>query len=302
MDAIFTDIFPVLLIALFGYLLKAAGIMKINHGDFLLRLVFYVTLPSLIMVSFSKITLTVQFAYLPLITTCIISIMYLISSMTGRWLKLPGRRMGVFIIGTMILNIGFLLPFVRAAYGEEGLSRLLVFDFMNGILAFTWVYYIACKHGKNAYDRWTMLKKFLSAIPIWAIIISITLNLSQVILPKVIYNTFQLAGDTTIPLIMFSLGAYFSPRLIFPRAIVMALLIRMVLGLFLGFLFSELFDISGLTRMIVLLGSSAPIGFNSITFASLEDLDKEFAASLVSSAIVIGIIYVPLFILFNTPY
>jgi len=53
-----------------------------------------------------------------------------------------------------------------------------------------------------------------------------------------------------------------------------------------------------LTRMIVLLGSSAPIGFNTITFASMEELDKEFAASLVSASIVTGIIYVPLFIFF----
>jgi predicted permease len=200
------------------------------------------------------------------------------------------------IIGTMILNIGFLLPFVAAAYGEEGLTRILVFDFMNGVLAFTWVYYIACKHGRNSYDRRTLLRKFLVAVPVWAIIISIGLNLGSVRLPPVLLNTFQLAGDTTIPLIMISLGAYFTPRLVLPRAIVVAILIRMVLGLLLGYFFVEIFNLSGLTRTIVLLGSSAPIGFNTITFSSLEDLDKEFAASLVSTAIAIGIIYVPLFI------
>jgi predicted permease len=299
MTILFNDIFPVILIAFFGYLLKAAGIMKIQHGDFLLRLVFYITLPSLVMVSFSKISLTLQFAYLPLITVSIIVIMYLVSSTAGRFLRLPAPRLGVMIIGTMILNIGFLLPFVAAAYGEEGLTRILVFDFMNGVLAFTWVYYIACKHGNNSYDRKTLLQKFLFAVPVWAIILSIGLNLGNVGLPPVLFNTFKLAGDTTIPLIMISLGAYFTPRLIFPRAILFAILIRMVLGLILGFAFVEIFNLSGLTRLIVLLGSSAPIGFNTITFASLENLDKEFAASLVSSAIVIGIVYVPLFILLS---
>ena len=299
MATLFNDIFPVILIAFFGYLLKVVGIMKIHHGDFLLRLVFYITLPSLILVSFSKISLTPQFAFLPLITVLIIVTMYLVSSTAGRLLRLPVSSMGVMIIGTMILNIGFLLPFVDAAYGEEGLTRILVFDFMNGVLAFTWVYYIACKHGRHSYDRRTLLRKFLFAVPVWAIIISIGLNLGNVDLPSVLFNTFQLAGDTTIPLIMISLGAYFTPRLVLPRAILMAILIRMALGLLLGFAFVEIFNISGLTRTLVLLGSSAPIGFNTITFASLEDLDKDFAASLVSTAIVIGIIYVPLFIFFS---
>ncbi len=272
--------------------------MKVEHGDFLLLLVFYVTLPALIVVSFSKITLTMQFAYLPIITVSIIVLMYVLSSLLGQALKLPDARLGVIIIGTMILNNGFLLPFVVAAYGDEGLTRLLVFDFMNGFLAFTWVYFIACKYGKNGLNRKTLIRKFLASPPIWAIIISIILNLSQVHLPQVLYNTFKLAGDTTVPLIMLSLGAYFTPRLIYPKAIFTGIIIRMVIGLVIGFMLSELFNLTGLTRTIVLLGSSAPIGFNTITFASLEDLDREFAASLVSTAIVIGIIYVPLFIFF----
>ena len=272
--------------------------MKVEHGDFLLRLVFYVTLPALILVSFSKISLTMQYAYLPLITVSLIFIMYVLSSILGKSLKLPGPRLGVFIIGTMILNNGFLLPFVVAAYGDEGLTRLLVFDFMNGILAFTWVYFIACKYGRNHYNRKTLARKFLASVPIWAIIISITLNVRQVQLPQVLYNTFELAGNTTIPLIMLSLGAYFTPKLVYPKGIFIAILLRMLIGLIIGFAFSEIFGLSGLTRMIVLLGSSAPIGFNTITFASMEELDKEFAASLVSASIVTGIIYVPLFIFF----
>ena len=296
MTALFVDIFPIILIALIGYLLKIFRIMKVEHGDFLLRLVFYVTLPALILVSFSKITLTLQYAFLPVIAVSIIVAMYLLAKLTGKALKISNPTLGALIVGTMILNNGFLIPFIVAAYGDEGLTRLLVFDFMNGILAFTWVYYIACKYGKNSYDRKTLFRKFLAAPPIYAIILSIILNLTDTHLPQILLQTSKIAGDTTVPLIMLSLGAFFTPRLVVPRAVFSGIVIRMVIGLLLGYIFSEVFGLSGLTRIIVLLGSSAPIGFNTITFASLENLDKEFAASLVSTAILIGIIYVPLFI------
>lgn len=298
MTALFTDTFPIILIAFIGYLLKVFKVLRAEQGDLLLRLVFYVSLPALILMSFSEITLTMQYAYLPFITASIIASMFGLSYLIGKTLKLPGPRLGVFIIGTMILNNGFLLPFVIAAYGDEGLTRLLIFDFMNALLAFTWVYFIACKYGGNSHDRKTLFRKFLYSPPIWAIVISIIMNLTQVKAPAVLLNTFQLAGDTTVPLIMLSLGVYFTPRLVYPRGIIAGIIIRMCVGLLIGYGLSEIFGLTGLTRLIVLLGSSAPIGFNTITFASMENLDREFAASLVSTAIVTGIIYVPLFIYF----
>ncbi len=53
-----------------------------------------------------------------------------------------------------------------------------------------------------------------------------------------------------------------------------------------GLLFIRCFNLEGLNAQIVLLASIAPIGFNSITFAELENLDSEFAARQVSAAII----------------
>jgi predicted permease len=242
--------------------------------------------------------MTMEFVYLPVIAVCIIAIMYVLSFLAGRAFKLPSPTMGVLIVGTMILNNGFLYPFIIAAYGDEGLARILTLDVLNGFLAFTWVYYLACRYGSNSSNRKVLIKKFLSSPPIWAIIISIILNVTGRQIPPVISGTFEILGDLTIPLIMLALGIYFTPKLIRPLPIFTGIAIRMLIGLLLGFAFAEIFGLTGLTRNIVLLGASAPIGFNTLTFASLEDLDKEFAASLLSFSIVIGMIYVPLFIIF----
>jgi len=70
----------------------------------------------------------------------------------------------------------------------------------------------------------------------------------------------------------------------------------MGIGFVLGYSLALLFGLDGLERTIVIIGSSAPVGYNNLTFASMENLDKEFAASLVSIAMLIGVILVPLLI------
>lgn len=290
---------PAILVALAGFLLKQSGIFTRENGDFLLLLVFYVSLPAMIFDSFLNITLDLKFIYLPMITVCVITSMYFISLLATRLLKLPRQTAGTFIIGTMILNNGFLFPFIYAMYGDEGMARILLFDFMNGFLAFSWVYFIACRYGDKEKNRKVLIRKLLISPPAWSIIISISMNLLSLKLPVMLANTFEILGEMTIPMIMLALGIYFSPRLIRPLPALAAIFIRMVIGFAIGYAFSEALSLDGLTRTVVLLGSSAPIGFNTLTFASLEKLDKDFAASLLSFAILAGIIYVSLFLIFT---
>ncbi len=161
MQDVLMKILPILVIAVFGYILRILKVLKTEHGDVLLKLVYFVSLPALILTSVPYINLDAQFALLPISSALIITLIYFIASFFGRKLKLERKTLGVFLVGSMILNNGFMIPFIVAAYGAEGLGRLLIFDLSNGILAFTWVYYLACKHGDRNNDRKTMIKKFV---------------------------------------------------------------------------------------------------------------------------------------------
>lgn len=297
MNDIFLKIVPVILIFILGYALKRLNILKKGDGDLFLKLVFYITLPALITLSIIKIELQPDFIYLPVAAVLIIFVISSIAFLVGKWLKLPKSTFGTFIIGSTIMNTGFALPFFIAAYGGEGLARISLFDFGNGLLTFTFVYYLACKYGINGASQKTMAKKLFVLPPIWALLIAITLNLTSVSIPS-LGNTFlQLIGGLTIPLIMLALGVYFSPKLIKAIPVFFATFIRMVGGLAVGFIMVQLFDLDGLNRLIVLVGAAAPVGYNTLTFSSLENLDKEFAANLVSFSILIGIIFLPILIL-----
>ena len=70
----------------------------------------------------------------------------------------------------------------------------------------------------------------------------------------------------------------------------------MLFGFLAGLLIIQLFDLQGIEKVITIVGTSTPVGFNTLTFSSLENLDKEFAAGLLSYSILIGIFSVQLII------
>jgi predicted permease len=78
----------------------------------------------------------------------------------------------------------------------------------------------------------------------------------------------------------------------------LAVLIRVGIGFSLGFLFVYLLDLKGLSRTVVLILSSAPSGINTLVFSSMEELDNELAASIVSYSVFVGMFLVPLLLQF----
>lgn len=299
MESLAYKIIPVILIFVLGFILKLFGVLKQEHGDVFMRVVFYLSLPALVILSLTKIELTAEFAWLPFISFTIIMIQFLVSYLIGKIMKLDRKTHGVLLIGTMIMNIGFALPFIIASYGDEGLAMLSMFDFSNAVLAFTLVYYLACRYGESGNSSKLLFKKFLLAPPIWALVGGIILNLTHTKIPPVPAHLFQILGDLTIPLIMIALGIFFNLRLIKPGPVFIGIAIRMVLGFAIGFGFCYFLELEGLMRSIILIGASAPVGFNSIIFASMEKLDKEYAASMVSFGILAGLVVIPLIIYFS---
>lgn len=298
MNDILVKLLPVILIFALGYFLKCIKVFKKEDADLFLKVVFYIASPALIILSITKIILQLNFILLPVSAALIVFFTSALSFWIGKLLKLQKTTFGTFIVGTTIMNLGFISPFIIAAYGQEGLARLSLFDFANGLLSFTFVYFIACKFSPKNDGRKTIIKKFIASPPIWALFIAIILNFAKIEIPIIVDTYLQQLGNLTVPLIMLSLGIYFNPKFVKNISVFSAVFIRMLIGLIFGFILVKLFNFQGLNRSIVLIASAAPVGYNTLTFSSLENLDKEFAVSIVSCSILIGIILIPVLIFF----
>lgn len=296
MSAFFLKVIPIILAFFFGILIKQLKLMKKEDAGIILKLVLAATLPALTLLSILKVQLNIDLIYLPFTAQAVVFMVYGIAFWVGKRLKLPQTTFGSFIVGCMIMNTGFSLPFFMAAFGTEGFARASLFDIGNSFLIFTFVYYNAIKYGENGHQDKIDWVKFIKLPPLWGLVIGFTIRLFNYQVPEIGMNFLNLVGLPTIPLIMIALGLIFEPKLDRLGSVLTAIFIRMGIGLFLGWGLTYILGLHGMTRTIIIASSSTPIGFNTLIFANLENMDKEFAASMVSISILIALAYLPLII------
>ncbi len=288
------NISPIIILALIGFVLKKINFFNTSHADLFLKIVFYIAIPGLIFSSFDQMVLDFKLITLPFVAAFILLFNLGLSYLLGLKLKLKRTTLGTFVLGASIMNTGFLFPFVLTIFGKDGISRLIMFDLGNVILVITLLYYFSCKMGANDYSSKNVLIKFTTSTPLIALMIAFTLNLTNLHLPDFLLALSKTTGNLVIPLIMFALGIYFKPKIIHFKVSTIVIFIRMMIGFLVGLLIVNIFNLQDLEKTITLVGTSAPVGFNTLTFSSLENLDKELAASVLSYSILIGIFTVPM--------
>lgn len=289
-------VLPLILIFLLGVLLKQLRVFEQGDAHRLLKLFFYVSLPALILRSIPGLEMSGALILLPITAASIIFSSYPIAWLAGKMWRLPRPTCGVFLLGAMIMNGGFAFPFVLSAYGEPGMALATLFDFGGGLVVFTFVYYQACRYGCDGRAGLQLLRKFLCSPPLLALSLAILLNLCNVGLPQAANLFLQQLAYLTTPVVLLALGISFNHRLVQRGPLLTALAIRLLGGALLGFAFAELFRLQGLPRTLTLVMSAAPSGVNTLVFSSLEQLDTEFAASIVSYATLLGMVWLPLLI------
>jgi len=184
------------------------------------------------------------------------------------------------------------MPFVIAAFGDAGLTIYTFFDLGNVFLIFSFIYYQAIKYGEYGNSK-IPLKKFLLLPPIWGLVLGTIFNLAGWKINPVAENFLSVIGEPTVFLMLLSLGIYFHPKPKNMKKIIAVLVIRIGLGFFIGLAIVTMFQFSGILRTLIILFCAAPVGYNTLVFSSLEKLDDEFAASIVSVSLLAGILYIP---------
>jgi predicted permease len=276
-----------------GVILKKLALLKPEHGSHLLRAVVRVALPLLIFVSISQIQLSIELSLVPMTAVLIILLTWPAATLIGRRLQLQRPTLGAFVIGPMMMNIGFVYPLVMAAWGTEGFAFLALFDFGNGLMILTLVYAISCWYGLDSREWWPVIKGILTFPPFIALFLALLVNLAALPIPESLLGAMQEVGRWLILLIPLALGVYFNIKISTLKAVMVSVLLRAGLGILIGILFIELFQLQGMARAVVLVGAAAPIGFNALVYAAEHHLDKGFAANTASISLILGLVYLP---------
>jgi hypothetical protein len=298
MTDVFIKLSPIILTYLLGIVLRRTRAVRRDDGALFLRLVFYAAIPALILQSIPRVKIAPDVALLPLAAAIIVFGTFAAAYAACRRWRAERSLFGTALVGSMIMNTSFILPFVLAVYGEEGFATAVVFDIGNAFLVASVIFYIACRYGEDGGGTWSALKRVAMAPPLWAFVVGLFLNLTGIAVHPVLESFLALVGNLMVPLVMLSLGIYFSPRMVQPRLLVTVMAIRSLGGFAIALALVWLFELEGVTRSVVLVSGAAPVGFNTLVFASLAKLDVEFAASVLSISIALGIVFLPLLMVF----
>jgi predicted permease len=260
---ILVQLAPIFFYFLIGVVLRHVGLADRNHGDFLLRLVFFVSLPLLILLTLSNAALTADKIMLPLANIIV----------------------NVLCLGSM---------FLLAVYGDSGFADAVLYDFGNAIMVATVTFTMAFRYSDEPYQKFAMVRRIAGAPLFWALCLGVSLSVLGIAIPRQVVAVVSPVANMMAPLILIALGIFFSFTLRQIRLVGLALFIRMGLGLAFGVSFAWLVGLDGQAFLVVALCSGAPIGFMALTFTSMAKLDTELTASAVSLSILAGLVYVPL--------
>jgi len=297
MTHIFAQLSPIFFYFLIGLILKNRGLADRSHGEFLLRVVFFVTLPLLILTTLPSVELSPSKAMLPLANIVVNLLCMAATLLLIKPLQLQRARAGSMLMNTMIANNAFMFPFVLAIYGESGFADAIIYDFGNAIMVATFTYAVAFRYGGQEHDSFTMLLRILKSPLFWALGVAVLLSTTGTPLPPALHRVADPVAQMTSPLILIALGIFFSLQVHHLRLVGLALSIRMLLGFAFGLGFAFLVGLEGQTFTVIALCSAAPIGFMALTFSSMAKLDVDLTTSAVSLSILMGLIYIPLLIL-----
>ncbi|CAB3289345.1 Auxin efflux carrier [Methanocaldococcus lauensis] len=277
----------ILTLIMVGYISKVLNILNEEHAKILNSIVIYFAMPSTIFLTIMKNVSSNQilnFLKLPMVIFISFMLVGLLSYLLGKYIfKLEDKKLGGLILVSMLGNTGFLgYPVILGMFGEIGLARAIFCDLGSVFATMLLGTYVGIRFGKSKNK--SVLKEMIKFPPLLTGILSIILiifNFNLNYLPNFLLKSLNYLSSATVPLIMMSLGLSLSPKSlkfgIFWGLI--ASLFRFIISPTLSFTLSEIINIKGLDRNVLLVESSMPSAMMSLVLGTLYELDVKLIAS-----------------------
>lgn len=288
---------PTLMI-LVGLLLRKTKILSQNHSSLLSSIVINISLPSLIFINIATADISGEMIYLPITAFAISFICMVIAFIYSKIRHYTKVKTWTIIILVALMNTAFIgYPIVLGVFGNEGFVRAIFFDMAMAIMLVFFGMVLSSQFGG---DRKEVLLNGLKFVPLWALLFGILFNLFNIPMGYVLENSLTYLGNSTIPLIMLSLGltinfadfkSYLSDTIFVCLArLLIAPLLLYALLLYLG--------VSGLIMNVSVIESAMPTAMNALVLAITYNLDVELVSSVVFMTTILSVVTLPLIITF----
>ena len=291
-------LYIIIIIAL-GYLLKRLNVLQEKDGEVIAKIIFKITLPALVIVTFDSVKIETSLILLPIIVLIyglfIAFLGLIIFKKEERELK------GSFLMLTSGFNVGlFAFPLVYAMWGIDGLTYFSMFDVGTSFVVFGIAYILGSYFSEEGLklNPMEILKKLSKSIPLMTYIIASILNFSHIQLPDMIINVASTISGANMPLSLLLLGLYlnFKFEKQFVKPILKFLTFRYGLGLLFGLALYFILPYDEMFRYTILIGMLLPVAASALTFAvEFKYTTTRLIATISNITILISIVILYIF-------
>ncbi|MHB1294814.1 MAG: AEC family transporter [Anaerolineae bacterium] len=284
------DVAPLLMLMLVGVAVRSTGLIDERGGIVLTRLAYYVTIPATIFLAISRAEFTPSMLLLWVLGFILPVAMAGLLYLTTRRLADQPEVRGVLLVATVVLVV-FGYPFFQLYYGDDGLARLAMFDAGNAMYAGTVALWLAQRFGRKEGARGVSLRGLLSSPLMLAALAGVASSVLGIRSAGVIEDLLGRLSAANAPVVMIAVGLYIRPKASHGPLITQYVLVRMLVGGLVGLGAALALGLRGLDVITVCTGSTLPAGTTALIYANKEGLDAEFAASIISSTVLIGSLF-----------
>ena len=292
MDSINQQFLISLTIILLGYSLKRFKILKEQDGEAMSRIIFNLTLPCLIVSTFSAIKIESSLVLLIVLNILYGVMMSLIAFYGFRKETCPSKR-GMLSMLVPGFNIGiFVYPLIEAVWGQEGLKYFGMFDVGNAFIVFGLSYLLG---GYFSGDRAelefkSVINKLSRSIPLLVYIASCSVNLLGLHFPEIVLDTTKIIAKANMPLSLLLLGFYlsFSFEAGYLKDMGKILALRYLVGLTAGILVFLFLPFEKLFLYTLLIGFILPISATMLPYAIEFNYDRNFVGTLSNITVLVS--------------
>ena len=279
----------------FGYLFKRIGLLKIKDSKLLVNIIFYFTLPAVILKTFHKANLSFD-----MLNVFIVSFLFgILMTLLGIFFfrkNSDNKQKGLMISSCMGFNIGlFAYPFVQAMWGKQGLLYLAIFDLANAFMIFGVSYIIATIYSPsiNKVNYLYILKKLAIFIPLQCYIIAILLASLHVKYPSLLLDFLNFVSGANSVLVLLLIGMFISFRI--DRGILINVLkvlsLRYIIGIAIALILFFIIPLPLLIQKTILLGLVLPVAMSIIPYSIMFNYNSKLAGALVNLSSIISFVF-----------
>ncbi|MEJ2273982.1 MAG: AEC family transporter [Woeseiaceae bacterium] len=274
-----------------GVALRASGMAAPEQAGFMFRLIFFVTLPALAFTTISEQPLTAGNMVLPVAGFIVNLVCVGFALVYLRFVRMEPVRAGTVILGASIANTAFVFPFILAVLGPAALAQVILYDIGNAVFVATIAYGAATRFSRpRDFSTLRAIGKTIGSPLFLAICAALVVSAAALDVPALLRALLDPLAAATMPLILIALGVSMSFARMRDGVVISTVAIRMLGGFVIGIIAIAVLGLQNELALVVITAAAAPIGFNSVTLASIGKLDVEHATAALSLSIVAGLL------------